>query len=175
VRIVLLNTGGTCLLPNKTGHFVTPELVNATIVPDCTLQTKSEHLKESLPFRFDLTERAMCFADKEYTAMQSVSHHRMLGETHLPPSIMANRNEVVGLIPYLGPELIAAIMKCEGTSDVDLQADSKSAVKDSLPALRSQSAVNENLVRVPSRRKASWLRRSRLFGVVCRLVAPWFQ
>jgi hypothetical protein len=83
-------------------------------------------------------------------------------------------NEVIGLIPYLSPELIAAILKRESTSSVDSRADSKTAAENSFPALCSQSAVNEEPVRVPFRRKASWLRCSRVFAVVGRLVAPWF-
>jgi hypothetical protein len=78
------------------------------------------------------------------------------------------------MIPYLSPELIAAILKLDSTSAVDLQVDSKPAMENSFPALRSQSAVNEKPRRVPFRRKAPWLRCSRLFAVVGRLVAPWF-
>ena len=83
--------------------------------------------------------------------------------------------EVIDLIPYLSPELIAAILNHESLSSVDLQADSKSVAKNSFSALRSQSAVNKKPVRVLFRRKASWLRCSRLFAVVGRLVAPWFR
>jgi hypothetical protein len=78
------------------------------------------------------------------------------------------------MIPYLSPELIAAILKLESTSAVDLQVDSKSATENSSLGLRSQSAVNEKPMRVPFRRKASWLRCPHLFAVVGRLVAPWF-
>jgi hypothetical protein len=79
--------------------------------------------------------------------------------------------EVTGLIPYLSPELISAILKLEGTSAVDLQVESKSATENSFPALRSQSAVNEKPVRVPFRRRGSWLRCIRLFAVLGRMVA----
>lgn len=95
-------------------------------------------------------------------------------EAYLPLVHAVESKEVIGLIPYLGPELIAAILNCESTSTIDLRADSKSAAENSSSALRSQSAVNEKPVRVPFRRKASWLRCSRLFAVVGRLVAPWF-
>ncbi len=79
VRMYCLNTGGTCLFPNKTGNSVTPELVKATIVPDWILQTTSEEPQRNRCYSDStLAERAMCFAYKEYTAMQSVSHHRTL-------------------------------------------------------------------------------------------------
>jgi hypothetical protein len=64
-------------------------------------------------------------------------------EARLPLINDVESNEVIGLIPYLSPELIAAILKRESTSSVDLRADSKSAVENSIPALRSQSAVNK--------------------------------
>jgi hypothetical protein len=51
--------------------------------------------------------------------------------------------EVIGLIPYLGPELIAAILKRESIAAVDPQVDSKSVTETSPSALRSQSRVNE--------------------------------
>ena len=47
------------------------------------------------------------------------------------------------MIPYLSPELIAAILKRESTSAVDVRANSESATENSFPALRSQPAVNE--------------------------------
>jgi len=103
---------------------------------------------------------------------KSVSHHRVWKKLISRLSINVESNEVIGLIPYLSPELIAAILKRESTSAVDLQADSKSLREHSFPTLRSQSGVNEKLTRVPFRRKA-WLRCSRLFTVVGRLVVPW--
>jgi hypothetical protein len=106
--------------------------------------------------------------------MQSVFSLQAVEKTHLPLVHHVDSNEVIGLIPYLSPELIAAILKRESVSAVDLQMDSKSSTEASFPALRSQSAVNERPVRVPFRQKASWLRCSRLFAVVGRLVAPWF-
>jgi hypothetical protein len=78
------------------------------------------------------------------------------------------------MYPYLGPDLIAAIVRRESTSAVDLQADSKSVVENSLAALCSESAVSEKPMPVPFRRKATWLRCSRLYAVVVRLLAPWF-
>jgi hypothetical protein len=105
--------------------------------------------------------------------MQSVFSPQDVEEAHLPLVHHVESNEVIGLIPYLGPELIAAILKRESTSAVDLQVDSKSATENSFPALRSQSAVNEKPVRVPFQRRGSSLRCSRLFVVVGRLVAPW--
>jgi hypothetical protein len=105
--------------------------------------------------------------------MQSVFLLQDVDEVHLPLVHHVESNEDIGLIPYLSPELIAAILKLKSISAVDLHADSKSAMEDSLPAQHSQSAVNEKLVRVTFRRKASWLRCSRLFAVVGRLVALW--
>jgi hypothetical protein len=55
-----------------------------------------------------------------------------------------------------------------------LQMDSKSSDEASFPALRSRPAVNEKPMRIPCRRNVSWLRCSRLFAVVRRLVTPWF-
>jgi hypothetical protein len=107
--------------------------------------------------------------------MQSVFSLQDVEDAHLPLIHHVESNEVIGLIPYLSPELIAAILKLESTSAVDLQVESKSALENSFPALRSQSAVNEKLVRITFRRKASWLRCSRLFAVVGRLVGPWFR
>jgi hypothetical protein len=59
-------------------------------------------------------------------------HHHLFDES----------NEVIRLIPYLGPELIAAILKRERTAAVDSRVDSESAAEKSLPARRSQSLVN---------------------------------
>jgi hypothetical protein len=73
----------------------------------------------------------------------------MLKRLHLPLVHHVESNEVIGMIPYLSPELIAAILKLESTSAVDLQVDSKSATENSFPAPRSRSAVNEKPVRVP--------------------------
>jgi hypothetical protein len=84
-------------------------------------------------------------------------------------------NEVNVLIPYLGPEFIAAILKRKNTVALDLRTDSKSATKNSLLALRSQSAVNDKPVHVPLRRKASRLRCSRLFAAVRGLVVFWLR
>jgi hypothetical protein len=95
-------------------------------------------------------------------------------ETHLPRVHDDESNEVIGLFPYLGPELIEAILKREGIFLSDLQEDSESATDHSYPTLRFQSAVNEKPVRVPSGRKAAWLRCTRLFATVGRLTAPWF-
>jgi hypothetical protein len=113
------------------------------------------------------------FRHKEYRAMQSVFSLQDVEESS-PLVLHVESNEVIGLIPYLSPELIAAILKRESISAVDLQMDSKSSTEDSFPTLRSRSAVNEKPVRIPFRRKLSWLRCSRLFAVVGRLVAPWF-
>ena len=107
--------------------------------------------------------------------MQSVFSLQDVEDAHLPLIHHVESNEVIGLIPYLSPELIAAILKLESTSAVDLQVDSKSALENSFPALRSQSAGNEKLVRIRFRRKASWLRCSRLFAVVGRLVVLGFH
>ena len=51
-------------------------------------------------------------------------------------------HEVIGLIPYLGPEFVTAILKRENISAVDLRADSKSVMETSPSTLRSQSRVN---------------------------------
>jgi hypothetical protein len=133
--------------------------------PDWILQRTSEDVKGSPPFQGN---------HKEYRALQSVFSLPDVEEVPLPLVRHVESNEVIGLIPYLSPELIAAILKRQSLSSVDLQADSKSAAENSFSALRSQSAVNEKPVRIPFRRKVSWLRRSRLFAVVGRLVAPWF-
>jgi hypothetical protein len=107
--------------------------------------------------------------------MQSVSLYRMLKRLLSRLSMIdVESNEVIALIPYLSPELIAAILQRESMSSVDLEADSKSATENSFPAPRSQSPVNKKPVRGLFRRKASWWRCSRLFAVVGRLVAPWF-
>jgi hypothetical protein len=74
-----------------------------------------------------------------------------MSKGHLPLVPHVESNEVIGMIPYLSPELIAAILKLESTSAVDLHVDSRSAMENSFPALRSQSAVNEKPVRVPFR------------------------
>jgi hypothetical protein len=95
-------------------------------------------------------------------------------EAPLPLFHHVESNEVIDLIPYLGPELIAAILERESTSAVDLQANSKLATENSLRAVRSRSVVKKKPARVPFRRKASWLRCSRLFAIVGRLVARWF-
>ena len=101
--------------------------------------------------------------------MQSVFSLQDVEEVPLLLVRHVESNEVIGLIPYLSPELIAAILKRESISAVDLQMDSKSSTEASFPA------VNEEPARIPFRRKVSWLRCSRLFAVVGRLVAPWFQ
>ena len=106
--------------------------------------------------------------------MQGVFPLHDVEEAHLPLVHHVESTEVFGMIPYLSHEFIAAILKLESTSALDSQVDSKSAMENSLPRLRSQSAVNEKPRRVPFRRKAPWLRCSRLFAVVGRLVAPWF-
>jgi hypothetical protein len=95
-------------------------------------------------------------------------------ETHLPRVHDDESNEVIGLFPYLGHELIEAILKRETISAVDFQEDSESATENMFPRLRIHSAVNEKPVRVLSGRKAAWLRCARLFAVVGRLIAPWF-
>jgi hypothetical protein len=43
-------------------------------------------------------------------------------------------NEVIVLIPYIGPELIATILGRESSDVLDLRMDSKSAIENSLPA-----------------------------------------
>jgi hypothetical protein len=108
------------------------------------------------------------FGDAEGFSPQDVE------EAPLPLFHHVESNEVIDLIPYLGPELIAAILERESTSAVDLQADSKPATKNSIPAPRSQSAIKEKPVRAAFRRKVSWLPGSRLFAAVGRLVATWF-
>ena len=106
--------------------------------------------------------------------MQGVFSPQKVEEAHLLLVHHVESHEVVDLIFYLGPELIDTLMRHESTSTVDSQADSKSATENWFPALRSQSAVTQKSVRVPLRQKASWLRCSRLFAIVSRLVAPWF-
>lgn len=106
--------------------------------------------------------------------MQGVFSPQDVEEAHLLLVHHVESHEVIGLIFYLSPELIAALLKRESPSAVDSQADSKSATKNSFPALRSQSAVDKKAVRAPSQRKASSLRCSRLFAIVGRLVAPRF-
>jgi hypothetical protein len=69
------------------------------------------------------------------------------------------------MIPYLSPELIAAILKVESTSAVDLQKDSKSATENSFPALRFRSAVNKKPVRVPFLAKG-------FFAILSSIFAP---
>ena len=95
-------------------------------------------------------------------------------ETHLPRVHNDGSNEVIGLFPYLGHELIEAILKRETISAVDLQEDSESATENVFPRLRIQSAVNEKPVRALSGRKVARSRCTRLFAAVGRLVAPWF-
>jgi hypothetical protein len=74
------------------------------------------------------------------------------------------------MIPYIGPEFIAAILGREINAARDLPPDSKSATENSLPARCSQSAVNEEAVPVPFQGKKSWLRCSHLFAIVARVV-----
>jgi hypothetical protein len=135
-------------------------------------------------FRFDLPLHAMCYRLREFRATQSVP---TVGVEEGPPGLMrgVDSNEVNVLIPYLGPELIAAMLKSENTVALDLRPDSKSATKDSLVALRSQSAVNDKPGNdkpgndkpghVPLWRKASRLGCSRLFAAARGLVAPWLR
>ena len=70
--------------------------------------------------------------------MQSVFSLQDVEEVPLPLVRHVESNEVIGLIPYLSPELIAAILKRESLSAVDLQMDSKSSTEASFPALRSR-------------------------------------
>jgi hypothetical protein len=74
-------------------------------------------------------------------------------DARLPLVHDVESNEVIALIPYLSPELIAAILQRESISAIDVQADSKSATEKSFPAPRSRSAVNEKPVRVSLRRR----------------------
>jgi hypothetical protein len=85
------------------------------------------------------------------------------------------RIEVNVLIPYIGPEFVAALLehKNTATAAIDLRTDSKVPSENSLPAPRSKSAVNEKVVHLPLRREASRLRFSRLFAAVRGLVITW--
>ena len=65
--------------------------------------------------------------------------------THLQKNIISPdySYEVIGVIPHLGPDFVAAILKPESNTAVDLQADSKSVTKTSSSAQGSQSRVDE--------------------------------
>jgi hypothetical protein len=128
---------------------------------------------ESPPFRFDLPSRAMRYPTKEYRAMQSVPNCTTFKKRPSPGLCTASDRTRLLLIPYIGPEFIAAILGREINAAPDLSPDSKSATENSLPARCSQSAVNEEAVPVPVpfQGKESWLRCSHLFAIVARVVA----
>ena len=109
----------------------------------------------------------------EYGEMPSVSHSRMLTRLVSCLSVIPCGNEGISLLPYLGPDLIAAIVKRESAS-ADLRDDSKSAMRNLLSISRSHSTNNEQPKRGLFPGKAFWLRRSRLFVVADRLIARWF-
>jgi hypothetical protein len=98
--------------------------------PDWILQRTSENVKGSPPFQGELTWHAICFATRNIGRCKVFSHYRML-KSSSPLGLHVESNEVIGLIPYLSPELIAAILKRESISAVDLQMDSKSSTEDS--------------------------------------------
>jgi hypothetical protein len=79
-------------------------------------------------------------------------------------------NEVLNVIPYLGPEFIDAIFGERATSR-DLQT--ASTVEDSVSVHSSQSAGIEKHKGAPSQWNASWSRYSRLFAVVAKLIVLW--
>ena len=58
-------------------------------------------------------------------------------------------NEVPILIPYLNPEFIAAILGDKSAIASDMRTDPKSAVENSVPVHRSQSAFNGKPVPAP--------------------------
>ena len=80
-------------------------------------------------------------------------------------------NEGIGLLPYLGPDLIAAVVKRESAS-TDLRDDSKSTTENLLSTGASPT-INEQPVRVSFPGKAFWLRCSRRLAVAGRLVVSW--
>jgi hypothetical protein len=53
----------------------------------------------------------------------------VLEDARLPLVHNVESTEVIDLMPYLGPEFIAAILKRENTAAVDLWADSESATE----------------------------------------------
>jgi hypothetical protein len=69
------------------------------------------------------------------------------------------------LIPYLSPELIAAILGDESATAFGMHTDPKPAVENSVPVQSSSSTVNEKPVPAPFRWNVS-----RLFAVVANLL-----
>jgi hypothetical protein len=141
--------------------------------PDRVLKKKIENSQgvAAFPIQLDrarcvflpsgISDDAKCFSPQEVEN----SHSQFVPEIE--------SNEVIELIPYLSPELIAAILTRENTAAVDLHTDSKSAREDSLSAVRSQSAINEKRERALFRQKIAWLPCSRIFAVACKLVVLW--
>jgi hypothetical protein len=74
------------------------------------------------------------------------------------------------LIPYLSPELIAAILGGESATGSDMRAYPKPATDSSLPIQRSSSAVNEKSPPAPIQGNTSWLRQ---FVVLAKLIGFW--
>jgi len=59
------------------------------------------------------------------------------------------RNEIPILIPYLSPELIAALLGDESATASDMRADPKPAVENPVPVQRSPSTASEKSVPAP--------------------------
>jgi hypothetical protein len=70
-------------------------------------------------------------------------------------------------IPYLSPELIAAILGRESATVSDMRADPKPATDSSLPIKRFPSIVNEKSLPAPIQGNTSW---SRQFAVLAKLI-----
>jgi hypothetical protein len=77
------------------------------------------------------------------------------------------------VIPYLSPELIAAIVGDESATTSDMRTHSKPVVENSVPDRRSLSAVDKKSVPAPFQWNVSWARYSRLFVVAAKLILLW--
>jgi hypothetical protein len=83
-------------------------------------------------------------------------------------------NEVPILIPYLNPEFIAAILGDKSAIASDMRTDPKSAVENSVPVHRSQSAFNEKPVPAPFQWKCILVAILSLqLAVVAKLIVLW--
>jgi hypothetical protein len=137
--------------------------------PDRLLQRTSQTPENLPPFPIRLDLTLLCYAQTEYSAMQSVSNCRTLKRPVSRLCMVSNQTRLF-LIPPIGGEFIATILGRESNVPLDLQTDFKSATENSLPAPRSRSDVSETPVPTTFQWKVSWLRCSRLFAVVARLV-----
>jgi hypothetical protein len=130
---------------------------------------------QELPHSDSTCPHALCVTHKGNYGRRKVSLQYGVEEGRPRLIHGVESKEVNVLIPYLGPELIAAILNRESAAALDLGTDSKSATKNSLLALRSQSTINDKPVHIPLRRKAFRLRWSRLFTAVRGLVVLWLR